>query len=94
MKQEHRKLTKAEIKKFKYGLIAAEQTAEDEANGEMSILHFCGYVKPPTKEDVVALKEELNTDPEFGLVGRIGKDVFILDASKDVVEFYTNMVDK
>ncbi len=88
MKREYRKLTKKEKNEFKYGLVAATQTFEEELDGEMTIIHFCGYTKPPTNADVIALTEELNTDPEFGLVGRIGKDVFILTATQEMVDFF------
>jgi hypothetical protein len=32
------------------------------------------------------LEKELNTDPAFGLVGRIGVDVLLMDAPKWMVE--------
>lgn len=76
---------------IKYGLIAASQSAEDEAKQELRVLHFCGYPKKPTAADVEHLKQELNTDPEFGLVGRMGVDVFIMTAVPSMVEFYKKM---
>lgn len=76
---------------IKYGLVAASQTAEEETKHELTILHFCGYGKPPTQNDIAQLKEELNTDPEFGLVGRMGVDVFIMNATPDMVKFYKDM---
>lgn len=86
-----RKQKQPDLSWIKFGLIAASQTAEDEAKGQMSVLHFCGYPKKPTAKDVEYLKQELNTDPEFGLVGRMGVDVFIMDATPDMVKFYTDM---
>lgn len=74
---------------FKYGLIAVEQTTEDRKDGLLTILHFCGYMSPPTENDKKSLENELNTDSEFGLVGRINKDVFIVEAPDDMVKFYT-----
>lgn len=34
-----------------------------------SILHFCGYESQPNQACIDSLREELATDPEFGLVG-------------------------
>lgn len=75
---------------FKYGIIAAMQSAEDEKNGMLNIVHFCGYINKPTVKDFEDLEAELNTDPEFGLVGRIGKDVFLLEAIPDMVAFFND----
>jgi len=51
-------------KDIKFGLIAVDPTQE----GDMKdVLHFCGYWIQPTLVDVESLKEELKTDPDFGL---------------------------
>ena len=51
-------------KDIKFGLIAVDPTQE----GDMKdVLHFCGYWNQPTLVDVESLKEELKTDPDFGL---------------------------
>lgn len=47
---------------FNYGIVVLHK-------GEM--VHFCAYPKIPTSEDIHSLWEELNTDPEFGLAGRM-----------------------
>lgn len=73
-----------ELAKFKHGLVACAQLEGD----QLSILHFCGYEVPPTAEDIRLLGEELNTDPEFGLVGRVGRDVFITRATPEMCAFY------
>ena len=68
---------------FPYGLIAITASK----NPKMaSILHFCGYMHPPTEDDIKTLELELDIDEEFGLVGRINKDVFVVVAPKDIVE--------
>lgn len=82
-------ITEEELKEFKFGIIAATQSAEDEKEGQISIVHFCGYPKKPTQRDFELLKEELNTDPEFHLVGRIDKDVFLLEATPEMVQYFT-----
>jgi negative regulator of genetic competence, sporulation and motility len=68
---------------IKYGIIAYELT--DDTN-EILVCHFCGYEQPPTNNEFLALTDELNTDSEFGLVGRIGVDVFLMQAPQDVVD--------
>ena len=78
------------LSEFKYGLIACTQSDEDKANGQVTVVHFCGYIYPPTKDVLKSLEEELNTDPEFNLVGRINKDVFIVEATDEMVKFYTS----
>jgi hypothetical protein len=75
---------------IKYGLVAITQSDED-LNAEVgTVVHFCGYTHPTTDEDIKSLGEELNADPEFHLVGRINKDVFIIRATAEMIEFYTN----
>ncbi len=70
--------------KIKYGLIALA-TIPDE-DGLNDILHFCGYEKEPQSHDIESLKTELQTDPEFGLVGR--DDYIVLKAPDTIVDLY------
>jgi hypothetical protein len=70
--------------KIRHGLIAISLDGE----GMMNINHFCGYENKPNEIHKAALEQELNTDPQFGLVGRIGKDVHLFDAPSAVVEMY------
>jgi len=76
--------------RFKYGLIAVSQSEKDRESERITVNHFCGYETPPTDFDKTELEKELNTDPEFGLIGRINKDVFIITAPEEMVKFYTN----
>jgi hypothetical protein len=82
-----------ELEKFKFGLIAVCQSNDDKLKGQIEILHFCGYEYPPTENDKKSLENELNIDPEFSLVGRINKDVFIINATPEMVDFYIKNVD-
>jgi hypothetical protein len=66
---------------IKYGIIA--YTLVDEKSPKMQILHFCGYETQPTQSDFNSLVQELNTDPEFGLVG---KEVFLMEASDSIIK--------
>lgn len=72
------------MKAINYGLIAVTIDESDPSFGK--IMHFCGYENPPTVEDKIGLEIELDTDEEFGLVGRIGKDVFIVRAPEEIVK--------
>lgn len=38
-------------------------------NGQPELLHTCVYENPPSEAALAELREELRTDPEFGLVG-------------------------
>ena len=73
-------------KKFTHGIVAYEKV-----EGALYILHFCGYGKKPTAIDIQSLKDELNTDPEFCLVGRINNGVFLMEATEDMLEYYRNL---
>ena len=69
---------------IKYGIVA--YTLEGPKDKPViAILHFCGYENPPTQQQIDGLAEELNTDPEFNLVGRIGVDVLLTEASDAMV---------
>ena len=74
------------ISEFREGIVA--YTVDPEDPNAVEVVHFCGYVTVPTPESLAALAEELNTDPEFGLVGRICKDVFLMRATPEMVDFY------
>lgn len=75
-------MSEPDLSEFHFGLIAIE--IDPDAYEKVSILHFCGYTKEPTDDDKLALEEELNTDPEFNLVGRINKDVFVVDCPPEI----------
>lgn len=90
MRKKVKKLSSKMQNEFKYGIIAASQSVEDEKRGELTILHLCAYNKKPTKIEYEALKEELNTDPEFGLVGRMGENVFLMEATPEMIKVFLN----
>jgi len=83
-----RQSTNDDLAQFKYGLIGCAKLDDD----HISILHFCGYPSPPTDEDIKALELELNSDPRFGLVGRVGRDVFIIRATQEMCDYYLSAV--
>lgn len=74
--------------KIRYGIIAVDKKIE---NNEISVLHFCGYEKKPTKVCFTDLAKELSTDREFGLVGK-SERYFLMEAPKDVVTKFARMV--
>jgi len=71
---------------IQYGLVVTDPTANDN-----EILHFCGYWERPTQKDVDSLREELKSDPEFGLQD-IADKVDIVLASKDILEMYKKII--
>ena len=76
--------------KINYGIIAV--TIDEEDAGFGKILHFCGYENKPTTEDFEGLEIELNTDKEFGLVGKMGKSVFLVEAPKEIVKNFAECI--
>jgi hypothetical protein len=70
----------ADMSRFKHGAMAINATGD--------ILHFCAYESRPTGADMESLKQELNTDPEFDLVGRVGVDVTIVEATPEVCKLF------
>jgi hypothetical protein len=71
-----------------YGIVAFSVIDADNIN----ILHMCLYWEKPTEISFQCLKEELNTDEAFNLVGRIGKDVFLMEATPDMISFYKEKI--
>lgn len=82
--------------KIKHGFVAytiePKDSIPEPADEVINVVHFCGQEGPCTEEQLHHLEEELNTDPEFGLVGRINKDVFVMMAPPEMVEFYIEQV--
>lgn len=74
--------------RMNYGLIVM-----DSSDPENRILHFCGYQDPITERDIESLREELKTDPEFGLQDKWDK-VVIVEASDDVLKEYQDAFTK
>ncbi len=70
----------ADMSQFKFGAMAI--------NAAGDILHFCAYVTRPTGAAMESLKQELNTDPEFDLIGRVGVDVTIVEAPPEVCKLF------
>ena len=70
-------------KHIRFGIIAIGPSEE--------ILHFCGYKKEPVKETFADLWRELDTDKEFGLVGKM-KDVRLRLATQEQVEFFKKQI--
>lgn len=54
---------------------------------ESILVHFCGMESQPTQADFEALKNELEHDNEFGLVGYTDRLTFVL-APQELVDFF------
>lgn len=54
-------------------------------NGDVAIVHMCGYIEEPTKEEIDSLKEELRTDEEFGLTEIVDR-LEIYPAPQEILE--------
>jgi hypothetical protein len=82
------KLTETDIQKFKYGVIAYSFNLYD--IDLIDIVHFVGFEHPITQQDLDNVFQELNTDEEFGLVGKMGNSIFLSPAPQDVIDYYIN----
>jgi hypothetical protein len=78
------------IEEMKYGLIAIDKREYDGTeDGNVTILHFCGYKEKPTCNEITELRRELATEPDFGVMDII-EHVGIFDAPEWLVEEYRN----
>lgn len=59
-------------------------------DGKHSIVHFCGFEEPPTKQCFENLKKELAEDEEFGLTKR--KDLLFVKATPEMVEYFKSTI--
>lgn len=60
----------------------------EDGSALVDIVHCCLYENPIRSVDIEELEKELNTDPDFGLVGEINKSVFLAEAPKEVIQHY------
>ena len=64
-----------------------------ESESQKTILHFCGYQEPVTERDIESLREELKTDPIFGLQDKWDK-VVIVEAPEEILKEYQDAFNK
>jgi len=70
-------------KEIKYGMIAVPRGLK---NIEVEdVVHFVGFWEKPGESDYNAIREELETDPEFGL---IDMEFDLLEAPQEIFDFY------
>jgi hypothetical protein len=75
-------------KEVKFGLIAIDPEQE----GSMKdILHLCVYHEPPTMEDLISLRKELQENPQFGLT-HIAHRIEFLAAPDDVLQSFIDSI--
>jgi hypothetical protein len=79
------------MSKFTHGLMVVDvDTVLD--SGEFDIEHFVGYWDDPTDNDIDHIREELDTDSEFGLVGQMHR-MSVFRAPPDVIDYYNGIVE-
>lgn len=70
-------------KEIKYGMIAVPKGLD---NIELEdVVHFVGFWNKPGDSDYKAIREELETDPEFGLTEM---DFDLVEAPQEIFDFY------
>jgi len=57
--------------------------------GKITVLHFVGYEVLPTIEDWVVLYDELQNDPDLGLVE---EDFILVPATQEMIDFYLDKI--
>jgi hypothetical protein len=75
--------------KINYGLIA--YLPYQDKDGNIDILHFCGYEQKPSTYDIESLREEFKNDKEFGLT-EISDDIIIQLATESILEYYKRQI--
>jgi len=79
------------MKKFTHGIIAVDPL--NEIDEEVAVVHFIGLWNEPTEEEFLVYKNEMLTNPEYGLVD-IADRIVVLPAPPEIVEKYYNMAEE
>lgn len=75
-------------KDIKWGLIVVDPNQEGDM---LDILHFVGYLLPPTQDDIDSLRWELSNDGEFGLTHIMGR-LEIFPCPENILEEYRKII--
>lgn len=78
------------MNRFTHGIMVIDPLPSND-EGDVDVVHFVGYWSEPQIEDFLSLKNELRTDPDFGLVD-IANRLVLLPATKEVIEHYNNQL--
>jgi len=81
-----------EIEIFTHGIVIVDSKTLVEDN-ELEILHFVGFSREITEEDIDNIKQEAQTVEEFGLIEAYERCLF-LKAPKELVEFYNIVIEQ
>lgn len=74
-------------KEIKYGMTAVPKgTSPIEPE---DVVHFVGFWNEPGESDYNSIREELETDPSFGLTDF---DFDLLEAPKEILDFYKTII--
>lgn len=72
---------------IQYGIVVIDIRVTD---GD-PIVHFVGFENQPTETDFISLREELETDNEFGLVGQ-AEYLEFSNASDEIMDMYKKII--
>lgn len=76
------------INKITHGIVVLDTRLPVE---DVEVIHFVGFWKEPTQQDIDNLKEELRTDPTFGLSDVIDELEF-LPATQKQIDFFNTLL--
>lgn len=68
-----------------YAIMAYTIDINEDEQEELQVMHFVPYKSPISDMDIMSISEDLNTNPQHELVGRIGVDVFVGEAPPDII---------
>jgi len=81
-----------EFETFTHGIVVIDSKTLVEDN-ELEILHFIGFSREITEEDLENIKQEAETVEEFGLT-QLHERCLFLKAPKELVEFYNIIIEE
>jgi hypothetical protein len=76
----------------KHGLMVVDMASQHE-DGTVPVVYIAVYKRKPTQVDELTLRLEIATNEELGLKDRY-KDLDVLIASEDVLEFYNKITNE
>ena len=72
--------------KFTHGIMVIDHSQIHD-DGHLSVVHFVGFWTEPSDADFTMVKNEVETNPKFGLV-EIAEHLELIPATQDAIDFF------
>lgn len=79
------------MEKFTHGIMVIDHSQVHD-DGHLSVVHFVGFWDEPGETDFTAVKNEVKTNPEYGLV-EVAEHLELRPASQDAIDFFNQSID-